>query len=403
MNFSYQAKNKEGKLLEGEVDAPNEASAVETLQAKGYIILSLNPSKTGVFEVDLGSFLSKPNNKDVVIFTRQLATLVDAGMPLAEGLRTLAKQTEKPVFQKIISEISDSVEGGSSLSSALSEYPKLFSEFYVKLVRSGELSGKLHDVLTYLAEYLERTQAVISKIRGALAYPIFIVIAMIIVVFIMALFVLPNLLAIFDEMGVEELPITTEVLIVFTDFINAYIYVLLFLGIAAMVAFMWYVKTEQGRVWFDNMKLKIPIFGGILRDLYISRMAESLATLIKSDIAILDVIKITADIVGNTNYKKVLLSAEESVRGGGSMSEVFAEHKEVPPLMTSMISVGERTGKIEFMLNHVSRFFREKSESNIQNISQLIEPILVFILGIGVALMVSSVLLPIYSLVGSAG
>jgi len=388
-------------LQDGKIEAPSENIAVETLQGKGYVVLSLHSAKGDLFSADLSQFFARASNKDVVIFTRQLATLIDAGMPLAEGLRTLAKQVTNTVFRKIISSVSDAVEGGSSLSGALAEYPDLFSSFYVKLVRSGELSGKLQDSLTYLADHLEHSQDINSKIRGALAYPAFVMFAMLVVTVIMAVYVLPNLLGIFKESGIKDLPLSTKLLIAFTDYFNRYLTVIIFMTIVGGVSFWRYVKTPGGRNWVDAIKIQVPVFGRILKNLYLARMAESLATLIKSDIAILDVIKITSDIAGNVVYQRILLDAEESVRGGGSMSEVFAQYREIPPLMTSMISIGERTGKLEFMLSHVSKFYRGESEADIQNISQLIEPVLVFVLGIGVAVLVSSILLPIYSLVGA--
>jgi type IV pilus assembly protein PilC len=402
MEFKYRAKNQSGEIIEGVIDAPTENVAVDILQEKGLVVLSLQEEKRGLFESDLDKYLSKPNNKDIVIFTRQLSTLIDADMPLAEGLRTLSKQVEKPGFKKIVSEISETVEGGSSLSAALANYPKFFSGFYTKLVRSGEISGKLRDTLNYLADYMERTQGINSKIKGALAYPAFVLFAMVVVTVLMVTMVLPNLLVIFKEAGVEDLPFTTRILIVVTDFFNAYIYYIVIAIFGGIFAFWRYIHTKSGKEWLDDAKIKMPIFKKILKTLYLARISETLATLIKSDIAILDALKVTADLVGNATYKHILLDAEENVRGGGSISEIFGKYEEIPALMTSMIAIGERSGKLDFMLDHVSIFYRSESENSVQNISQLIEPVLIFILGIGVAALVSSVLLPMYSMVGAS-
>ena len=402
MEFSYQVKNQTGQFSEGTIEAPSENAAVDILHGRGYVVLSLQTTQQDFFSADLNQIFAKPNIKDVVVFTRQLATLIDADMPLAEGLRTLAKQLEKASFTKIISDVADEVEGGSSLSAALAQYPKLFSPFFIKLVRSGEASGKLHESLSYLAEYLERTQAINSKIRGALTYPAFVIFAMIVVAGIMVVYVLPQLLVIFKESGITNLPITTRLLIAITDLVNNNLTLLIVLVIGTGVSAWRYLATENGQIWSDDTKLKLPVFGKILRNLYLARIAESLSTLIKADISILDAIKITSDLVGNRNYQAILLDAEENVRGGGTISDVLARHAEMPVLLTSMVAIGEKTGKIEFMLEHVSKFFRSESENDIQNISQLIEPILVFVLGIGVAILVSSILLPIYSLVGAS-
>ncbi len=391
-----------GELSEGTIDAPSETVAVELLHNRGYVVLSLHGAKKDIFSSDIVQVFSRPNIKDVVIFTRQLATLIDADMPLAEGLRTLAKQMEKPSFRKIISDISDSVEGGSSLSTALAEYPGLFSSFYIKLVRSGELSGKLHESLSYLAEYLERSEAITSKIRGALAYPAFVVFAMIVVTLIMVIYVLPQLLVILKESGVSELPLSTRMLIAVTDFINKFLYVIFAAIIGGGIVLWRYAHTERGKQEIDRLKIQIPVFGKILKALYLARIAESLATLIKAGISILDAIKITSDLVDNSVYQGILLEAEENVRGGGSISGAFEKYHQVPPLLTSMIAIGERTGKLDFMLEHVSKFYRAESENSIQTLSQLLEPVLMLILGAGVAILVSSILLPIYNLVGAS-
>jgi len=401
MEFSYQIKNPAGEILNGTIDAPDENVAVNLLHSRGYTVVSLEQVKKDLFTADINQLFAKPNTKDMVVFTRQLATLIDADMPLAEGLRTLAKQITKPTMRRIVTEISDAVEGGSALSGALSEYPKLFTPFYVKLVKSGEVSGKLQDSLNYLADYLERTQSINSKIRGALAYPAFIIVAMIIVAIIMVVYVLPQLLVIFKESNIQNLPFTTKMLIAVTDFVNKYLWFLIVIVIAGSIFFWRYIMTTRGKIWLDHFKLRAPIFGGILKNLYIARLAESLATLIKAGISILDAIKITAELVGNRNYQDALLDAEESVRGGGNISDSFSKSPAIPPLVTSMVAIGERTGKLDYMLNHISKFYRSESENDIQNISQLIEPVLVFILGIGVAILVSSILLPIYNLVGA--
>lgn len=402
MQFSYKVKTQSGEIVEGKIEAPDENRAVETLQNKGYLILSIERLEGDIFSIDLNKYFQRPTNKDIVIFTRQLSTLIDADMPLAEGLRTLARQFEKPTLRKIISEISDAVEGGSSLSSALADHPKQFSSFYVKLVQSGEISGKLHEALLYLADHLEKSQEINSKIKGALAYPAFVVFALIVVTGIMVVYVLPQLLAIFKDVGASDLPLTTQVLIWVTEFINKYLYYLAVLIFGSIFLGWRYVETVEGKAVFDNIKVNMPALGTVVRNLYLARISESLSTLIKSGIPILDAIHITSDLVGNVNYQKILLDSEEGVRGGGSISDVFDRHKEIPPLMSSMISIGEKTGKLDFMLEHISKFYKSESDNTINNISTLIEPILVFVLGVAVAILVSAILLPIYNLVNVA-
>jgi len=398
--YSYQSKTKEGYVVEGVVDAPSQNSAIDILHGKGYIILSLEPLQKGLLEYDLGGFLSRPNSKDLAIFTRQLSTLIDADMPLSEGLRTLARQVEKPSLRKIISEVAESVEGGSLLSASIAQYPKLFSPFYVKLVQSGEISGKLHDSLLYLADYVERSQSLNSKLRGALVYPAFIVVSLVGVGILMMVYVLPQLLSIFEEAGDVELPITTRILIWMTNFINDNLIIVGLSSAALVFLVAYFLRTPEGKVWMDNFKIRMPSLGGIIRNLYLARIAESLSTLMKAGIPIIDSLKITADLVGNSFYRDIILDAEESVKSGGSISSSLAKYKEIPPLFSSMINIGERTGKMDFILEHVSRFYKNESETSIQGISQIIEPFLILVLGIAVAGLISSILLPIYSIVG---
>ena len=400
MEFNYKIKTQNGELIEGNIEAPDENAAVNILHEKGYVVLSLRALKKDLFSADLNQYFSKPNNKDIVIFTRQLSTLIDADMPLAEGLRTLARQVDKPVFKKVITEISEAVEGGSSLSGALAAHSKMFNQFYIKLVQTGEISGKLHETLLYLADYLEKSQTINSKIRGALAYPAFVVFALVVVTIIMMVYVLPQLLSIFKEVGSTELPFTTRILIFTTEAVNKFLYPIVIVVFGGSFLLWRYIKTPEGKARFDNLKINFPSLGPVIRNLYLARMSESLATLIKSGIPILDGLKITADLVGNTVYQKILLDAEENVRGGGNISEVLEKRKEIPPLMSSMVAIGEKTGKLNFMLDHVSKFYKSESDNAIENISTLIEPILVLILGFAVAVLVSAILLPIYNLVG---
>lgn len=388
-------------MLDGIIEAPDEDSAVTILHSRGYTILFLNQVRTDIFSVDIGRILNRPNNKDVVIFARQLATLIDADMPLLESLRTLTQQTEKASFRETLDMVSKYVEGGSTLSQALSHFPDLFSGFYINLVKSGESSGKLHDSLLYLADYLERSRELNSKIRGALAYPVFIVFALVLVGFIMTVWVLPNLITIFDEVGVTDLPITTRALIFITKNVNKYFYLIILLAIGTAGYAVHAIRTPKGKSWLDNFKITMPLLGSIARNFYLSRVSESLATLTKAGLPIIDSLDITANIVGSNNYRKIIIQARDSIKQGELISDSFKNHSEIPPLFYSMIAIGERTGKLSAMLEHLSKFYKTESENTIQNISQLLEPVLVLILGLGVGILVSSILLPMYNLVGS--
>ncbi len=401
MEYKYQAKNTVNQIVEGIIDAPSQDEAVSILHNKQLVVLSLTILKKDVLSKDLNQVLSRIKTKDIVVFTRQLSTLIEADMPLAEGLRTLAQQTEKPGLKKIVMDVAQSVEGGSSLSAALGDHPKVFTTFFVKLVQAGEASGKLQGSLSYLADYLERSQSINSKIRGALVYPAFVVSALIIVALIMGIYVLPQLLSVFEDSGVTNLPFTTRMLMAGTAFLNDYLYYILAVLIIGGFLITRFLRTPRGKIWRDNFLVNMPSLGKVVQNLYLARMAESLSTLIKSGLPILDALRITADLVGNENYRVIILASEENVRSGGSISEILSQHKEMPALFSSMVAIGERTGKLDYMLEHISKFYKSESETAIGSITQLIEPILVLVLGFAVAILVSSILLPIYSLVGS--
>jgi general secretion pathway protein F len=401
MQFKYQARTPDNQTIEGLVDANDENAAIDALHARSYIVLQLEKAEKGILAGgDIMAFFNRPKTKDVVAFTRQLSTLIEADVPLAEAMRTMATQTDNPAFSRVIADVTDKLEGGTSLSAAFGAHPKLFSTFFVKIVRSGEVSGRLSQSLSYLADYLERSQSINSKVRNALAYPAFVIIAMVAVALIMMVYVLPQLLTIFKESGVTELPVTTRVLIAVTDFTNNYILLVLGFIVVVIVGVWQWLKTPEGSAWWDRTKIRMPLFGPIFKSLYLARIAENLSTLVRSDIAILDALRVTSDVVDNGVYRDILLHAEEAVRGGGSISEVFRQYRaDIPSLMSSMIAIGERTGKMDTMLGHVSKFYRTESENRIDSIASLIEPVLVTILGLGVAVLVSSILLPLYSLV----
>ncbi|MDO8495183.1 MAG: type II secretion system F family protein [bacterium] len=404
MQFLYEAKDKEGGLVSGTVDAYTEDLAIEALNEKGMTLLSLTVAKKGVFNIDVGAFFTKPNNSDVVVFTRQLATIISADIPLIEGLQTIGAQSDKKGFSIIIAEMTETVRGGSSLSKAMALYPSLFSSFYISLVRSGEISGRLEGSLVYLADYLEKSQALNSKIRGALAYPVFILCALGAVTLVMMTSVLPKLLDIIKESGVapEDIPPITRALMAITGFFNSYI-VFIVAGLLGLGIFLrQYIRTEVGHYKLDRAKINVPRLGVVARNIYIARISETLATLIKAGVPILDGIKITSEIAGNDVYRDILLEAQKSVQNGGSISDVISKYKEFPKLVSSMLAIGEKTGKTDFMLESIFKFYNFEAEKDIQNMSQLIEPVLILLLGAGVGLLVAGILLPIFSLVGAS-
>jgi len=400
--FIYKVQTKEGKIVEGKIDAGSENQAISTLHSRGLVIISVESGAASLIKRDLGQFFQRISNKDISIFTRQLATLVGAEVPLLESLKTMAKQTPKAHFAEIVGDVAREVEGGASLSQGLAQHPDVFSDFFIRLVQSGELTGKLSETLNQLAAFLEKSNSLVSKIRSALAYPIFLLVTLVVVMFVMMTTVMPQLLNILEESGVENLPITTRIIVSITDFVNAYI-VFILIGLIVLIAgLVKWVRTPGGREWWDAFKVSVPRIGSIARAFYMSRLSESLSTLVKVNIPILDALKATSDLVGNVVYKDILLEAVENVRGGGSVSEVFAKYEEIPPLVPSMLAIGEKSGKTDFMLDNLSKFYNEEADNAIASLTQIIEPALILILGVAVGVLVSAILLPIFSLVGVA-
>jgi|SRR3989344_759575 len=399
MKLSYQAKNSAGKHVEGVLDAPSEDQAVQLLHDKGLFVISIEETSQSIFQSDVFSFLSKPSKKDIVIFTRQLATLIDADVPILEGLDILSRQTDKKAFAKIITVVRSAVEGGATLSVALREHEKIFGSFYISLIRVGEVSGTMQETLLYLADYLERIASLNSKIKSALFYPTFVLAAMLLVTIIMMTTVVPQLLSILADSGVTELPLTTRILIAVSGFMTSYIVFILLAIFAVVVIVVYYIRTPNGKKSFDLFKISIPRFGRIVKNLYIARMAETLATLIKAGVPILESLDVCAEVIGNEVYRDILLEAKDDIKGGGSLSETLQRHNTVPKLVSAMVMTGEKTGRTEYMLTTLQKFYKTEAETDVQNLSQLIEPVLILLLGVGIGILVAAILMPIYSLV----
>lgn len=401
LQFLYEAKDRDGQFSKGAIDAHSEEVAVEALQERGLVIISLVPVQDDFLKADISSLWSKPNRNDIVVFTRQLSTIIGADIPLIEGLETIASQAEKDSFAKIIRGMVDAIRGGSSLSESAAKTPELFGDFYVSLVKAGEISGRLEQTLLYLADYLERSQNLNSKIKGAMTYPLFIISALGIVGILMMTTVLPKLLGVLTEAGVEDIPLITQVLIFLTNFFLNYLVFILAVLFFLFWFFRQYAKTDSGRYQWDRLKINIPKVGNIARNIYLARIAETLSTLIKSGVPILESLKITSEISGNYIFRDILMEARENVRNGGSISAVLVKYKEVPRLVSAMLAIGEKTGKTDFMLDNIYKFYGTEAERDIQNLSTLIEPVLLLLLGLGAGILVAGILLPIFSLVGA--
>lgn len=401
MKFNYKARTQEGKIETGIIDAPSLEGAILILRSRKLIITSLEPAlkQLSTFQNFLGNLLHQVKGQEVVVMSRQLAILIQAKVPLVQSLRTLTHQTANPYLVSVLESVADEVDAGTVFSKALSQYPKVFSEFYINMVKSGEVSGRLEDVLIYLSDYLEREYYLTSQVRSALIYPAFVLGGFVIVAIIMLIFVIPTLTSVLAESG-QTLPLVTRILIGASNFIRSWGW-LLFIILLAVVGFLWWqIKTNEGaRYNFDNFLLKMPIFGELLKKIYLARMAETLSTLSSAGISINQSLQIASDVVGNLVYRSILIEANEVVRRGGTINSTLEKYpKVVLPMVSQMVAIGEQTGKLDAILKNISDFFGKEVDRALRNIVDLIEPILIVVLGLGVAGLVAAILIPMYNL-----
>ncbi|MBI3335388.1 MAG: type II secretion system F family protein [Candidatus Portnoybacteria bacterium] len=400
MEFFYKARTKEGKLQSGSVESSTRQAALEVLRRHQLTVVNLEEKKSeGFFGGDFR--LKHVASRDIVAFSRSFASLFDAGVPLVEGLRVVADQTDNGYFRSVILEVVDDVDGGMKLSQALGKHPRVFSEFYQNMVKAGETSGALQETLFYLADYTERQYQLKSAIQSALLYPLFIILVFVIVFFIMMVFVVPQLTTLLAQIGKGELPLLTRLLISLSNFTSQWFFAILFLLAAGIVWGGYWVRTPQGRRTWHELQLKLPIFGPLFKTIYQARFADNLATLIKGGIPIVEAMHVVAGVVGNSLYQELILKIAEEVKAGNTIESMLRRHELFSPLLVQMVAVGERSGKLEEILSRVALFFEAEVDRTIKGLTPLIEPLLIIILGVGVGLMVGAILIPIYTVIGS--
>ena len=401
MKLQYKARTKEGELQVGFIEAPSREAAVNTLSSHDLFILSLQSSEKKAWYEGLFSFLERVSGKDLMIFTRQFATLLSAKIPLSESLRTLEKQTKHPILKNTAFEIISDVDAGLSLSQSLGKYSNIFSPFYVNLIRSAEITGRMEEAANYLADYLEKEVAITGKVKNALIYPAVVVLLFLVVVGVMAAVVLPQIEPIFLEAGVN-IPTYTKVILVFGKFIAAWWWATILVLLGAFILIADYFRTPEGRGVMDEIILRTPIFGSILKQLYVARFAESVSILIKGGIPISQTLEISSVTVGSTIYRDLLHQVAEDVRRGELLSQSLGKNEEFfPPLVAQMVAIGESTGRLEELLGRISSFYTREVDSLLGNLVELIQPALMLVIGVLVGGLFASILVPIYNLAQS--
>ena len=396
--FSYSALDQEGHERQGTIDAISMDVAIAALQRRGLVISSIEPEKgkRGVLETRISLF-DRVTNTDIVMLSRQITTLFEAQVSALRAFRLLAAEARTAALGEKLTEIANDLQSGASISAALSRHPKVFSPFYVNMVRAGEESGKLDETFSFLADYMDRNYEITQKARNALIYPAFILGTFIVVMSLMMTLVIPRLAEMLSDVG-QQIPVYTKVIIAVSTFMREYILlILLLLGLGG-VFLVRFGKTPRGTEMYSRARLEFPIIGGIYKKIYLSRIADNLATMLKSGIQVLRGIEITATVVEDKTYERILLSAAENVKAGLPVSEAMRKYREIPGIMVAMMKIGEETGNMGQILETMARFYRREVNNAVDTMVDLIEPVMIVALAVGVAILLASVLVPIYNI-----
>jgi len=395
--FSYQAKDTStNKVVKATVQADSESAAAKLLIAQGFTPLDIQEiDENGSF---FGRLTNRITTKDRVVFTRQLATLIGAGLPLSQSLRTVLDQTENKRLQGVIEDIIASIEGGKSLSESFAKHPEVFDHVFLALIAAGETSGTLDESLNRIAAQQEKDAATMSKIKGALTYPVIVLVVIFGVLAFMLFTVVPQVEKLYHDLK-KTLPFITQVMVSTADFFAHFWWLVIILGGIGTYFFIQFLKTENGINFKDNLKLNAPLFGKMFRKLYMARFARTGQTLLATGVAMLDMLRITSESVNNSIVAKSIDRAAEKVKGGKALSVALKPEDYILPLVPQMIKIGEQSGKIDEMLGKTAQVYEDELDEEIKTISTAIEPILMVVLAVVAGGMVAAILLPIYSLV----
>ncbi len=399
MILNYKGINRTGGVEEGTIEAFSVDAAIVKLQSRGLTVSSIKEKETEESKDILRKipFFNGVSNKDVVILSRQMSTLFEAQVSALRVFKLIASEVENPTLREHLSEIVSDLQGGNSISAALSKHPKIFSDFYVNMVKAGEESGHIDESFAYLADYLDRTYEVTSKAKNALIYPAFVIFTFIAVMVLMFTVIVPKIGAIIKE-SAQEVPFYTKIVFAVSDFfVNNTLY--LILGLILLIAgSVWYASTPEGKRWISNARLHIPYLGDLYRKLYLSRFADNMSTMVSSGIPMLKAIEVTAAIIDNQVYKEIMNDALNKVKSGSALSSALGEYDEIPRILTQMVKVGEETGELGNILKTMSKFYQREVMNAVDTLVGLIEPVMIVGLGIGVGVLLAAVLMPIYNI-----
>jgi type IV pilus assembly protein PilC len=398
--YNWEGKTLKGVVKKGEMEAPNENAIRVHLRQQNIIPTKVSPKEKGI-SISL-PFKKKVKQRLVAIFTRQLATMIDAGLPLVQSLEILSSQQEHKVFKTVIREIREDVEGGSTFAGALKKHPGTFNDLYTNLVVAGEEGGILDTILTRLAVYIEKAEALKKKVKSALIYPATIVGVAAAVVMILMIFVIPVFEAMFKSAG-QNLPLPTLIVITMSKLIKQYIIIIIPALILFIILFRRYYKTDSGRALVDKILLKLPVFGLLFQKIAVARFSRTLGTLVSSGVPILDGLNIVSRASGNRTVETAIMNARSSIREGETIAEPLGRSGIFPPMVIQMISVGESTGALDSMLTKIADFYEEEVDVMVANMTSLLEPFLMMFLGVVIGGIVIAMYLPIFQIASAVG
>jgi type II secretory pathway component PulF len=402
MKFLFRAKTQTGEIREGTIEAIDVEAAAAVLQRGNLIPISLDSVEKDGFSLSqvMARYWNGVSVKEKLVFFQQLATLIEARVPITVSLRTIGEQSSNAFFRGLLKEMAGDIDDGMPFSDVLAKHPDIFDSLSVNMIKAGEVSGSLHKSISFVAENIEKNYQLSAKIKGALYYPSFVMLVAFIIGFLVVTFILPKITLIIKDMKVP-VPWYTELLIRLGDFMNAYWWAVLIIIAFAVLGLIYYIKSPEGQKEWEIILLKIPVVGTLAKNVYVTRFAENFSSLLESGIPVVKSLQIVSEVIGNNIYKEVILKAAEEVRTGGSISTVFLQSsKEIPQIVAQMVRIGEETGTMSRVLESVGKFYSQEVNNMTRNLTTLIEPILIVFLGIGVAILVIGVLLPIYNIAG---
>lgn len=390
--FQFTAKDKNGTLQKGELEAENESAAAKLLLSRDLTPILVNLAGSNDFDL-----LGRISLKDKALIARQLATMITAGLPISQSLKTLQEQTNKKSVNKMLDQVASNIEGGSTLASSFSQFPNVFNNMDITLISSGETGGTLDKALNRLADNLEKEQALVRKVRGAFVYPVFVLVVTLAIMIWISIAIMPMLEGVYSSFNVK-LPILTRGMIWLSHFLIKFGFLVAIGVVAAVFGLVSLSKTNQGRRFWDHVKFVTPGIKLLLKKLYMARLTRTLSGLVASGVPLIDALKITADSVGNSIYKEDILESAEQVKTGVALSDTLKDFNLYPPVVSEMVSVGEKTGELDKMLSNLADYFDAETEALVKNISDLIQPLIILVLGGIIGLLLVAVLFPIYGL-----